>query len=106
MEERSRIFPFSNFIPKRIGQEANMEITVDVPSRYFLNFDAVEMAQKLKLYSALFMFQAGHLSAGAACEFAGIDRYAFLNACEQHKIPVINYDPDELEEELKRLEEV
>ena len=83
-----------------------MEITLDVPNRYFLNIDSAEMAQKLKLSTALLMFQTGQLSAGAACEFAGIDRYTFLNACNQYKIPVINYDPDELEEEVKRLEEV
>ncbi len=83
-----------------------MEITLEVPNRYFLNVDSAEMAKRLKLYTALFMFQTGQLSAGAACEFAGIDRYAFLNACDQHNIPVINYDPDELEDEMKRLEEV
>ena len=83
-----------------------MEITVDVPKRYFLNIDSTEMAKRLKLYTALLMFQTGHLSAGAACEFAGINRYTFLDACDQHKIPVINYDPDELDIELERLEEV
>ncbi len=64
------------------------------------------MGHRLTLYTALFMFQKGHLSTGAACEFAGIGRYAFLNACNQHKIPIIDYGPNELDEELKRLEEV
>ncbi len=83
-----------------------MEITLDFSKRYLLNIDCAEMAQRLKLYTALLMFQTGQLSAGAACEFAGIDRYTFLSACNQHKIPVINYEPDELEEEVRRFEEV
>ena len=80
-----------------------MNLTVTLPNRYFLNIDPVGMARKLKLYSALFMFQKGQLSAGAACEFAGVDRYTFLAACDRYNIPVINYAPEELEQELKRI---
>ncbi len=83
-----------------------MEITVDVPKRYLLETDELRMAQKLKSCTALLMFQTGKLSIGAACEFAGMDRYSFMEACAEHDIPVINYDPDELETELKRIEEV
>lgn len=81
-----------------------MEITLDVPNRYLLNIDPAEMSKKLKLYTALLMFQAGQLSAGAACEFAGVDRYTFIDACSYHKISVMNYDPDQLDDELKILE--
>ena len=49
------------------------------------------------------MFQAGQLSAGAACEFADIDRYTFLSACKRHNIPVIDYDEDELEADFEYL---
>ncbi len=83
-----------------------MEITVNVPERYLLNSDAWKMAQKLRLFTALLEFQSGQMSAGAASEFAGVDRYAFLDACKQHKIPVIQYEPGELEAELKRMEGV
>ena len=82
-----------------------MELTITLPNRYFLNIDPVGMAQKLKLYTALFMFQKGQLSAGAACEFAGVDRYTFLSACKRYSIPVINYAPEELEQELQMLED-
>jgi hypothetical protein len=49
------------------------------------------------------MFQAGQLSAGAACEFAGVDRYTFLEACQHYQIDVVNYDPDELEADFATL---
>ena len=82
-----------------------MQVVVNVPDQYLLDMNVGEIARQLKLYTALFMFQAGQLSAGAACEFAEIDRYAFLAACKRHHIPVIDYDEDELAtefEELKR----
>ena len=80
-----------------------MQIVLDVPERYLLTVDATEMANRLKLYGALLMFQTGQLSAGAACEFAGIDRYTFLNACKKHGITVLDYDEHELKEELELL---
>ena len=38
-----------------------------------------------------------------ACEFAGVDRYRFYEECAKRDIPVVNYDPGELEAELEYL---
>lgn len=80
-----------------------MQIAISVPDDYALNYTHQEIARNLKLYTALLMFRAGQISAGAACEFADIDRYAFLSACDQHRITVIDYDEDEIEADLERL---
>ena len=80
-----------------------MQVVVNVPDQYFLDMDVGEIARQLKLYTALLMFQTGQLSAGAACEFAEIDRYTFLKACKRHKIAVIDYDEDELEADFEKL---
>ncbi len=80
-----------------------MQVLVDVPDRYLLDTTTEELAGRFKLYTALLMFQAGQLSAGAACEFAGVDRYAFLSACKRHHITVIDYDEDELETDFEHL---
>jgi predicted HTH domain antitoxin len=80
-----------------------MEIVVNVPDEYLLNHTVVEMAGRLKLYTALLMFQSGQLSAGAACEFAGVDRYTFFTACKRHDIAVIDYEVEELEADFERL---
>ena len=82
-----------------------MKIVLNLPDQHLLNYSAQKMAQYLKLYTALLMFKDGQLSAGAACEFADIDRYAFLSACKQHNIPVIDYEEDEIEADLNRLTE-
>lgn len=80
-----------------------MQIVVNVPDQYLFDMPGGEIAGRLKLYTALLMFQAGQLSAGAACEFAEIDRYTFLAACKRHNIAVIDYDEDELENDFKSL---
>ena len=80
-----------------------MEVTVQIPDQYLLDISAGELASKLKLSAALLMFRAGKFSAGAACEFAGVDRYTFLEACRRHRIDTVDYDPEELEADLAGL---
>lgn len=80
-----------------------MQVVVNVPDQYFLDTTTGEIADRLKLHSALLMFQAGQLSAGAACEFAGIDRYALMAACKRHHINVVDYDENELEVDFENL---
>lgn len=82
-----------------------MQVVVNVPDQYFLDISVSELARRLKLSTALLMFQAGQLSTGAACEFAGVDRYTFLEACQQYHIDVVNYDPDELEADFVALKQ-
>jgi len=79
-----------------------MQITVDVPERYVVQQNAKLMAQQLKFYTALFLYQCGQLSRGAACEFAGIDIYTFMAACKQYQIPMINNSLEELKTDLAR----
>ncbi len=82
-----------------------MQITLDIPEQFGLDKTLLEAGNTLKLYAALALFQAGKLSAGAATELAGIDRYAFLSECKKHKIPTINYSAEDLRSELASLRE-
>lgn len=77
-----------------------MEITVEVPDQYLVDHDPEEMGQRLKLYAALRMFESGELSAGAAAEFAQIDRFTFQDECRRHGVPLVTYPPEELIAEL------
>jgi predicted HTH domain antitoxin len=80
-----------------------MQITISVPDEYVLNYTQQEMSRYLKLYTALLMFQSGQLSAGAACEFADIDRYSFSAACKEHHIPVIDYEEGDIDADIRNL---
>lgn len=83
-----------------------MQITLDVPDQFGLDYTPSELANHIKLYAALAMFQAGRISAGFACEFSGVDRYRFYEECAKHKIPAIDYEPGELEAELEALRDL
>ncbi|HEU4884407.1 MAG TPA: UPF0175 family protein [Longimicrobium sp.] len=80
-----------------------MQITVDVPEQYMVDSDPGEFGQRMKLSTALLMFQSGRISAGAASELAGVDRWTFAAECARHNIPLIDYEPGELDEEIQRL---
>ncbi len=80
-----------------------MQLTLEIPDKFQqLNQDKSLLAQQVRLFSALLLFQSGQLSRGSACEFADIDIYTFLTACKKHKISVVNVDPDDLESDLLR----
>jgi len=79
-----------------------MQITIDIPEGYFVHQEVNVIAQQFKLYAALLMFQSEQLSRGAACEFAGVDIYTFMDACQKHKISVMNYPAKNIEADLAR----
>lgn len=80
-----------------------MEITVEVPEQYLIDSSPAELGRRIKLYAALLMFQSGEMSAGAAAEFAEVDRLSFAAECQRHGIPVVDYPAEELRAEIGSL---
>lgn len=80
-----------------------MHIDVEIPDRFEFLADRKEWQQNLKLYTALMLFKQHKISIGAGSELAGIDIYSFMKLCGQHGIPVIDYEPGELEAEINSL---
>ena len=66
-----------------------------------MNEDAIELSGQMKLYSALFFFKTHKLTLKQAANFAGITLMRFMEELGKHEIPVIDYDPEELQEELE-----
>lgn len=77
-----------------------MQLTLDIPEQFALEQSLPEIANTLKLYAAIALFQAGKLSAGAATELSGISRYDFMATCKKQGIPTVNYSPEDLNAEL------
>jgi predicted HTH domain antitoxin len=82
-----------------------MQITVDVPEQYLIDTNPGKFGERMKLSTAVLMFQNGEISAGAACELAGVDRWTFAAECARLRIPLVDYDAGELEEEVRGLQE-
>jgi predicted HTH domain antitoxin len=59
-----------------------MQITLNVPEQCLIDVEPAELARRILLYAAVLMFKSGELSAGAAVEFVGVERFTFMAAEE------------------------
>lgn len=79
-----------------------MEISFSLPESQFVAETPEAVTQKIRLYAAVGLYQAGELSIGAASELAGVDRYEFLDFCKREGVTLHTQTPDELEADLKK----
>jgi predicted HTH domain antitoxin len=84
-----------------------MELTVNIPEKYIVNYSPDELKLLLKLNTAIDMYRSGQISSGAAIEFVGeIDRFEFLYECKKRGIEPQTYESaDELEAEVAMLDQ-
>ncbi|MBN2444924.1 MAG: UPF0175 family protein [Spirochaetales bacterium] len=59
----------------------------------------------MKLYTALLLFQEQKLSIGKAAQLSGLCIYDFMMEAGKHNVAVINYDTQDLKQELEVLNE-
>ncbi len=69
-----------------------VELTLDLPSN--LSKDEVQTLLAIKLY------ETERVSLGQAAKLAGYSKRAFIEILGRHHVPIFNYSPDELREEL------
>jgi predicted HTH domain antitoxin len=83
-----------------------MQITFDVSESllHTLNQSREEFVMNTRLWTAMNLFAMAKLTLMQAADLAGLGREQFMAALHQTHIPLINYDPDELGEELARWE--
>jgi predicted HTH domain antitoxin len=82
-----------------------MQLTLDIPEKYFIFQSPAALARLLKLNTAIDLYRQGRFSASAAAEFVGdLDRYEFLYECRQRGIEPQTYEStDELQAEIEML---
>ena len=80
-----------------------MELTLTLPKQ-FSTEPPEQMAQQIRLYAALGMYQTDSISIGAACELAGMDRFAFLEFLNQQGVEILTQTPDEFEAEWLQIQ--
>jgi predicted HTH domain antitoxin len=76
----------------------NFEIPDDI--LYSLNENRTEFINKIRLYSALQLFKDHKLSLGKAAQLAGMKKEHFMFELDKFEIPLIDYDSEELDQEL------
>jgi predicted HTH domain antitoxin len=68
------------------------ELRITLP--FNLSEDEVKLLLSIKLY------EVGKVSLGQAAKLAGFSKRAFIEVLGRYKIPVFNYSPEELRQEL------
>ncbi len=53
-----------------------------------------------KLLLAIKLYEVGKVSLGQAAKLAGFSKRAFMEVLGSHQVPVFNYSPEELREEI------
>jgi predicted HTH domain antitoxin len=74
------------------GIMSTTELKVDLPSN--LSGDEAKLLLAVKLY------EVGKASLGQAAKLAGLSKRAFVEVLGLYKVPVFNYSPEELRQEL------
>jgi predicted HTH domain antitoxin len=69
-----------------------IELKLDVPSN--LSKDEVQLLLAIKL------FESERITLGQAATVAGYSKRAFIEILGRYRVPVVNYSPEELREEL------
>jgi len=83
-----------------------MQLTIEIPEKYFAFQSPAEIVQLLKLNTAIDFYKNGSISSGSASEFVGgMDKYEFLYECRKRGVETQTYESvEELEAEIAMLE--
>ena len=65
-----------------------------VPLPFHLSEDEAKLLLAIKLY------EVGKVSLGQAAKLAGFSKRAFIEVLGRHRVPLFDYDPDELRQEV------
>ncbi len=68
------------------------ELIVELPSN--LTSDEAKLLLAIKLY------EVGKASLGQAAKLAGFSKRAFIEVLGSYQVPIFNYDPEELRQEI------
>ena len=71
---------------------SSVHFTVELPEGF--------SADDARLLLATKLFETGKATLGQAAKTAGLSKRDFIDVLGQNKIPIFNYSPDELSEEL------
>lgn len=76
----------------------NFEIPADI--LFSLNETAQEFSNQMRLYSAVLLFKDEKLTLKQSADLANAPMMNFIYELGKRDIPVINYSPEELEDEV------
>lgn len=83
---------------------AKISFTIPEEVLFALNENSSEFTLEMRLLTALHLFKTHKLSLGKAVKLAGTSKENFIFQLNKFRIPLIDYDSNELEHELIQFE--
>lgn len=74
------------------------KIEIDNSILLSLKSSSEEFAYKMKLYTAIALYQKRQLSLGKSAQFLGIDRLSFIELLKNENIAIFDYSDKEMSE--------
>ncbi len=74
------------------------QIEIDYSILLSLKNSADELAYKMKLYTAIVLYQKRQLSLGKSAQLLGMDRLSFINVLKDEGIAIFDYNDREIDE--------
>ena len=74
------------------------QIEIDNSILLSLKTSSEELAYKMKLYTAIALYQKRELSLGKSAQLLGMDKLSFIELLKQENIPIFNYSNREMSE--------
>jgi len=72
------------------------KIEIDNSILLSLKTSGEELVNKMKLYTAIALYQKKQLSLGKAAQFTGMDKLSFIEHLRQENIPIFDYSNKEM----------
>lgn len=69
-------------------------------------FDEMLVKQGVRIDLAIKLFDENVLSIGQSAKLAGVPLVEFMKICSEQGVAVVRYNPDEIEDELKAVDEL
>ncbi len=74
------------------------KIEIDSSILLSLKSSSEELAYKMKLYTAIVLYQKRQLSLGKSAQFIGVDRLDFIDILKKEDIAIYDYSKKEMDE--------
>lgn len=82
-------------------------LNIKLPKSWLVFFDSREkIEEEIRMVIVLEWVRLHKISQGKGAELLGMNRWDFFDLMTEHKIPAIDISPDELDEDLKNIDEV
>ena len=77
-----------------------LSVVVEVPTGMLASLTEAELSADLRATLAVRLFEEGRVSAGRAAQMAGMGKWEFMEELGRRKVPIVNWDEEELRREL------